>query len=216
MYFAKHIFEIIFGNDSLMVEQITKVVKDLLNEFYDAYSAFSASSTPSMYGENGLNGSYGGTSSSQRFTTEANLVDVAGGEYDDAFQVSLPFLGYAKKVSIHNESRRVVSEVERYLKDSVEDLSNLKLNVLLWWRVNGSTYPILEKITRDIIVVPVSTLASEFAFSIGRRIIDEYRSSLTPAMVEVLICTENWLQSKLFTNPVYNLQKDIKKQMFHM
>ncbi|KAH9803374.1 BED-type domain-containing protein [Citrus sinensis] len=193
MDFAKHIFEIIFGNDSLMVEQMTKAVKDLLNEFYDAYSAFSASSTPSMYGESGLSGSYGGTSSSQRFTTEANLVDVAGGEYDDAFQVSRPFLGYVRKVSVQNESRRVVSEVEMYLKDPVEDPSNLKLNVLLWWRVNGSRYPILEKIARDVLAVPVSTVASESAFSNGRRIIDEYRSSLTPAMVEALICTENWL-----------------------
>ncbi|KAH9724628.1 putative AC transposase [Citrus sinensis] len=157
--------------------------------------AFSASSTPSMYGESGLSGSYGGTSSSQRFTTEANLVDVAGGECDDAFQVSRPFLGYARKVSVQNESRRVVSEVER---------------------VNGSRYPILEKIARDVLVVPISTVASESAFSTGCRIIDEYRSSLTPAMVEALICTENWLQSKLFANPIYNLQEDIKEQMFHM
>ncbi|KAH9734400.1 BED-type domain-containing protein [Citrus sinensis] len=208
MDFAKHIFEIIFGNDSLIVEQMTKAMKDLLNEFYDAYSAFSASSTPSMYGESGLSGTYGGTSSSQRFTTETNLVDVAGGECDDAFQVARPFLGYARKVSVQNESKRVVYEVERYLKDPVEDPSNLKLNVLLWWRVNGSRYPILEKITRDVLVVPVSTVASESAFSTGHRIIDEYRSSLTSAMVEALICTENWLQSKLFANLIYNLQED--------
>lgn len=57
------------------------------------------------------------------------------------------------------------------MKDLVEDLSNLKLNVLLWWRVNGSRYPILEKITRDVIDVPVSTVASESAFSTRRRII---------------------------------------------
>lgn len=75
-------------------------MKDFLNEFYDAYSAFSASSTPSMYGESGLSGSYGGTSSTQRFTTEANLVDVAGGECDDPFRVAHPFLGYARKVSV--------------------------------------------------------------------------------------------------------------------
>ncbi|KAH9762982.1 BED-type domain-containing protein [Citrus sinensis] len=216
MDFAKHIFEIIFGNDSLMVEQMTKAVKDLLNEFYNAYSAFSACSTPSMYGERGLSGSYGGISSSQRFTTEANLVDVAGGECDNAFQVSRPFLGYARKVSVQNESRRVIYEVERYLKDPIEDPSNLKLNVLLWWRVNGSRYPILEKIARDVLAVPISIVASESAFSTGRRIIDEYRSSLTPAMVEALIYTENWLQSKYFANPVYNLQEDIKEQMFHM
>ncbi|KAH9804203.1 BED-type domain-containing protein [Citrus sinensis] len=208
--------KIIFGNDNLMVEQMTKTVKDLLNEFYDAYSAFSASSTPLMYDESSFSGSYGGTSSSQRFTTEANLVDVAGGECDDDFRVARPFLGYARKVSVQNESRRVVSEVERYLKDPVEDPCNLKLNVLLWWRVNGLRYPILEKIARDVLVVPISIVASESAFSTGRRIIDECRSSLTPTMVEALICTENWLQSKLFANPVYNLQEDIKEQMFHM
>ena len=143
-------------------------------------------------------------------------MDVAGGECDDPFWVARPFLGYAKKVSIQNESRKVVSEVERYLKDPVEDSNNIKLNVLLWWRVNGSRYPILEKIARDVVAVPVSTGAFESAFSTGRHIIDEYRSSLTPAMVEALICTENWLQSKLFSNPVYNLQEDIKEQLFHI
>ncbi|KAH9650090.1 BED-type domain-containing protein [Citrus sinensis] len=86
---------------------------------------------------------------------------------------------FNKKVSVQNESRRVVSEVERY--------------------------PIMEKIARDVLVVLVSTMASESAFSTGHRIIDEYKSSLTPAMVDALICTENWLQSKLFANPVYNL-----------
>ena len=103
-------------------------------------------------------------------------MDVAGGECDDPFQVARPFLGYVRKVSVQNESRKVVSEVEMYLKDPIEDPSNLKLNVLLWWRVNGSRYPILEKIARYILVVPVSTVASESAFSTGRHIIDEYRS----------------------------------------
>ena len=99
-------------------------------------------------------------------------MDVAGFECDDPFRVAHHFLGYAKKVSVQNESRRVVSEVERYLKDPVEDPSNFKLNVLLWWKVNGSRYSILEKIARDVLVVPVSTVASESAFSTGRRIID--------------------------------------------
>ncbi|KAH9672603.1 BED-type domain-containing protein [Citrus sinensis] len=199
-------------------ESAERIVK-FLKVFYDATLLFSASLSVTSnlcYNtigliESSLTALYGGTSSSQRFTTETNLVDVTGGEYDDAFQVSRPFLGYARKVSIQNESRRVVSEVERYLKDLVEDPSNLKLNVLLWWRVNGSRYPILEKIARDVLVVPISTVASESAFSTERRIIDEYRSSLTPAMVEALICTENWLQSKLFANPIYNLQEDIKE-----
>ena len=60
-----------------------------------------------------------------------NVVDVAGGEGDDAFLVARPFLGYARKVSVQNESKRVASEVERFLKDPVKDPNNLKLNILL-------------------------------------------------------------------------------------
>ncbi|KAH9801310.1 BED-type domain-containing protein [Citrus sinensis] len=108
MDFAKHIFEIIFANDGWKVEEMTKAVKDLLNDLYDAYSAMCSSSTPSMCSESVANGSYGGTSYSPYFTTE--------------------------KVFVQNEGKRVVSKVERYLNDPVEDPSNLKLNVLLWWK----------------------------------------------------------------------------------
>ncbi|KAH9762891.1 BED-type domain-containing protein [Citrus sinensis] len=108
MDFAKHIFEIIFANDGWKVEEMTKAVKDLLNDLYDAYSAMCSSSTPSMCSESVPSGSYGGTSYYPYFTTE--------------------------KVFVQNEGKRVVSEVERYLNDPVEDPSNLKLNVLLWWK----------------------------------------------------------------------------------
>ncbi|KAH9724210.1 BED-type domain-containing protein [Citrus sinensis] len=144
--------------------------------------------------------------------------------FDRMAEVDKPYKAYflkkennaKRKVFVQNEGKRVVSEVERYLSDPVEDPSNLKLNVLLWWKVNGSKYPILEKIARDVLTVPVSTVAFESAFSTGRRVIDEYWSSLTPCMIEALIYTENSLQAKLFANPVYNLQEDIKEYIFHM
>ncbi|KAH0996846.1 hypothetical protein GBA52_020710 [Prunus armeniaca] len=48
---------------------------------------------------------------------------------------------------------------------------------------------------KDVFAVPVSTVASESAFSTGGRIIDHFRSSLTPKMVEALTCGQNWLRS---------------------
>ncbi|XP_062007234.1 uncharacterized protein LOC133724498 [Rosa rugosa] len=42
--------------------------------------------------------------------------------------------------------------------------------------------------------VQVSTVASEAAFSTGGRVIDNFRSSLTPKSVEALICLQSWLR----------------------
>ena len=45
---------------------------------------------------------------------------------------------------------------------------------------------------RDILTILVSTIPSASAFSIGGRIIEERRTSLTSDMVEVLTCLRYW------------------------
>ena len=61
---------------------------------------------------------------------------------------------------------------------------------------NTAVYPILSKIVRDILAIPVSTVSSESAFSTGGRVVDQYRSSLSPSTVEVLVCTQDWLREE--------------------
>ncbi|GJR63084.1 zinc finger BED domain-containing protein RICESLEEPER 2-like protein [Tanacetum coccineum] len=39
-----------------------------------------------------------------------------------------------------------------------------------------------------------STVASEYVFSIGGRVLDAFRSSLTPLVVKSLICTQDWFR----------------------
>ncbi|CAN0876088.1 Zinc finger BED domain-containing protein RICESLEEPER 2 [Linum grandiflorum] len=48
---------------------------------------------------------------------------------------------------------------------------------------------------KDILAVPISTVASVSCFSTGGRVLDDFRSSLTPAIVEALICAEDWLRT---------------------
>ena len=55
-------------------------------------------------------------------------------------------------------------------------------------------YPILGEIAHTLLVIPSSTVASDSVFSTGGRVLDSFRSSLAPATVEALICTQNWIK----------------------
>jgi hypothetical protein len=86
------------------------------------------------------------------------------------------------------------SEVDRYLEERCEKkIPNF--NIFEWWKVNAVKYPVLSEIARDALAIPVSTVASEAAFSTGGRIIDQFRSSLSPKLVECLICMQDWLRA---------------------
>ncbi|CAI0464193.1 unnamed protein product [Linum tenue] len=56
-------------------------------------------------------------------------------------------------------------------------------------------YPTISEIARDILAVPISNVASESTFSTGGRVLDSFRTSLSPEVVEALICCEDWIRS---------------------
>lgn len=57
------------------------------------------------------------------------------------------------------------------------------MDALTWWGKNGNRYPIVSRMARNILVIPLSTVASESAFSAGGRHLDPFRSSLTPKVI---------------------------------
>ena len=71
----------------------------------------------------------------------------------------------------------------------------MKFEILGWWKVNSNRYQVMSKLARDVLAVPVSTVASKSAFSTGGRILDPFRSSLSPLMVQNLVCAQDWLQA---------------------
>ena len=97
------------------------------------------------------------------------------------------------------------SELEKYLAEDSED-PDKKIDILGWWKENSSRFPILANMARDILAIPITTVASESAFSTSGRILDDFRTSLTPFMVQALVCTQDWLRRS--TDPV-----DIKENL---
>ena len=72
---------------------------------------------------------------------------------------------------------------------------DVKFKILGWWKANSDRYQVLSKLARDVLAVPVSTVAFELVFSTGGRILDPFRSSLSPLMVQNLVCAQDWLQA---------------------
>ncbi|KAJ1689773.1 hypothetical protein LUZ63_013928 [Rhynchospora breviuscula] len=92
------------------------------------------------------------------------------------------------------------SDLETYLEEPIfdeEEQAEGTFDVLLWWSQNCSKFPILSKLARDVLCIPITTVASESTFSAGGRILDDYRSSLTKDMVELLVCGGDWMRTEI-------------------
>ncbi|KAA0063379.1 zinc finger BED domain-containing protein RICESLEEPER 1-like [Cucumis melo var. makuwa] len=93
-------------------------------------------------------------------------------------------------------SMEVENDLTFYLSDK-DVVNKEEFDIMYWWEMNGYKYPILSTIVFDVLAVPISIVAFESAFSIGERILDSFRSSLTPKTLETLICTQNWIRGCL-------------------
>ena len=69
---------------------------------------------------------------------------------------------------------------------------------------NSIKFPILSRITKDILAITTSTIVSESAFSEGRRVLDEKRSRLAPHTIQICVCKKDWDQAELRTQGLKN------------
>ncbi|CAL5067555.1 unnamed protein product [Urochloa decumbens] len=90
------------------------------------------------------------------------------------------------------------NELDRYLdEEPLPHDENEYFDVLGWWKVAGTRFPTLRLIARDILAIPITTVASESAFSTSGRILSEHRSRLTPQILEALMCSQSWFRHNL-------------------
>ncbi|CAA0841882.1 Unknown protein [Striga hermonthica] len=127
---------------------------------------------------------------------EDNDDDVDHGSDDDDVELRIERrLNRQRKVA---KLKEIANEVDKYFNDAYESTRNEDFDLLGWWKSKISSYSILSKVAKDVLAFPSSIVASENAFSLGGRIVDPFRASLTPRMVEALVCTNDWLRGEEF------------------
>ncbi|KAL2340458.1 hypothetical protein Fmac_008398 [Flemingia macrophylla] len=165
-------FTKIYGDDAHLY---IKTVDDGIHELFHEYVALPLPLTPA-YAEDGSAGCHSKMEESSGVTvlTDNGLTD---------------FDAYIKETT----SQQTKSELDQYLEESL--LPRVPdFDVLGWWKLNKLKYPTLSKMARDILSVPVSTVAPDSVFYSKSKEMDRYRSSLRPETVEALICAKDWMQ----------------------
>ncbi|CAN1732352.1 Putative AC9 transposase [Linum perenne] len=63
--------------------------------------------------------------------------------------------------------------------------------------MNVVKFPTLKAIARDLLNIPVTSVASESSFSAGGRLLDPHCSKLGHDTVESMLCTKSWDHDEL-------------------
>ena len=121
---------------------------------------------------------------SERMGKEANRGTCAS---EDVVAIDDSLVNLDNFVSKKNKGRNTKLELDHYLEDDLM-LRTLDFDILTWWKANGPKYPTLQRIARDILAIPVSTVTSKSAFSTSRRLLSPHQSKLYPKTVEALMC----------------------------
>jgi hypothetical protein len=153
-------------NGPLWADKIEKRVIELLDRLIEQYSKFQ-----------GIVVSQFNATSRSADNTSLNVVD-------DDTESAVDKIHNLISQHLEEENDLVCkSEVDRYLLDGCKAATK-DFDVLGWWKINAPKYPIIAAIARDVLAMPISPVASESAFSTGGRILDPFRSTLSPLIVE--------------------------------
>ncbi|KAK2645950.1 hypothetical protein Ddye_021145 [Dipteronia dyeriana] len=167
MEFVMFVYERLYGVKSKQLEEVKGKLFVLFNEYVTSSTGrFTIRLSPP---------SYPSTSSGRQRVDDLDLVLL---DFDNNINGDI--------VDIQRTQLDLYLE-ERRLERSID------LNILNFWKGNEPRYPELTAMARDVLSVPITTVASESAFSMGGRVLDQFWSTLLPNVAEALVCSRDWI-----------------------
>ncbi|XP_022032825.1 zinc finger BED domain-containing protein RICESLEEPER 1-like [Helianthus annuus] len=164
------------------VQVVNDILEDLFNEYIEAHTESNVVRTGGATTRSGSEIRAGSSKSSSSFMTS---------RFGDGLKSGSAM--YAQHIKSLDTVERVKSELATYLEEGVYICeTGATFDVLGWWKENRLKYRILSKMAADILSVPITTVASESAFSAGGRVVEPHRSCLGTEMVDMLVCGADW------------------------
>ncbi|KAL2934970.1 putative AC9 transposase [Bienertia sinuspersici] len=103
------------------------------------------------------------------------------------------------------------SSIDSYLNSPLVPRNTESFNILEFWKSQASTFPVISRMDKDVLAVPITSVASESSFSMGGRVLTKYRSALRTDNVEAFETTQNWLYGYLKDDEVQECFEVIKE-----
>ncbi|GJY61491.1 zinc finger BED domain-containing protein RICESLEEPER 2 [Tanacetum coccineum] len=89
-------------------------------------------------------------------------------------------------LNLEDSGIKMDTELTRYLNESQIRFTS-DFDILEWWKLNTSRFPIVARIAKDILAIQITTVTSKSTFSMGGHVLDPYRTNLSYVVVEALI-----------------------------
>ncbi|XP_075501873.1 zinc finger BED domain-containing protein RICESLEEPER 1-like isoform X1 [Primulina tabacum] len=190
MQFVEFCYNKLYGHGSNELSLVKSKLVSLFEEYIGLASKSSSSNTS--------------TSSHSGIDDNASLPLNSNSGYMDVLKEFDTF----QRTELNDRAQK--SQLDLYLDEPKIDRSS-NCDVLAFWKAYQFRYPELAQMARDILSVPISTVASESSFSTGGRILDQYRSAMKPDVVEALVCCRDWLVGQKETTEVrlYDLTENV-------
>lgn len=67
-----------------------------------------------------------------------------------------------------------------------------KIDPIDWWKNQEDKFPTLSKVTRDVLSIQASSVASESTFSHDGRLVTDYRTRLSDGVIQACVLLNSW------------------------